>query len=128
MFEENITEFINKIISKIKDISTFYTIIELIDVKLIEKKKEYYFNLLKEKYELIIKNQIQSLKEDDKLNQTVKILSEFISKIFLEEGDNSFLDEKIVKLDDKIKSLIYNVLMKTYNDDKKYEKMKQIYI
>jgi len=42
----------------------------------------------------------------------------------LEEINNDFLDEKIDKLNDKIKSLIYNELMKTYND-KKYEKMKQ---
>ena len=124
MFEENITEFINKILSKIKDISTFGTVMELIDIKRIEKKKKIYYDLLKEKYELIIKNQIQLLKEKDKLNQAVKILSEFISRIFLEEGDNSFLEEKIGKLDDKIKALIYNELMKTYND-KEYEKMKQ---
>jgi predicted nuclease with TOPRIM domain len=97
---------------------------ELIDIKRIEKKKKIYYDLLKEKYELIIKNQIQLLKEKDKLNQAVKILSEFISRIFLEEGDNSFLEEKIGKLDDKIKALIYNELMKTYND-KEYEKMKQ---
>ena len=42
----------------------------------------------------------------------------------MEEINNDFLDEKIDKLNDKIKSLIYNELMKTYND-KKYEKMKQ---
>lgn len=45
-------------------------------------------------------------------------MSEFISRIFLEEGDNSFLDEKICKLDDKIKSLLYKELMKTYNSKK----------
>jgi len=39
MFKENLEEFINKIISKIEDISTFGTVLELIDVSLIEKKK-----------------------------------------------------------------------------------------
>ena len=124
MFEENITEFINKIVSKIEDISTFGTVMELIDTKRLEnEKKNYYYNLLKEKYELIIKNQIESL-EGKELNKAVKILSEFISRIFLEEDNNIFLDEKIGKLDDKIKSLIYNELMKTYNDEK-YEKMRE---
>ena len=123
MFEENIIEYLIKIISKIEDIWTFSTVIELIDIKSIEKRKNDYYNLLKDKYESIIKNQIKSL-EGEELNKAVIILSEFISRIFLEEDNNSFLDEKIGKLDDKIKSLIYNELMKTYND-KKYEKMKQ---
>jgi len=90
MFEENITEFINKIISKIEDISTFGTIIELIDVTRIEKKKKDYYDLLKDKYELIIKNQIKTLKEGDELNRAVNILSKFISKIYLEEGNIQF--------------------------------------
>ena len=124
MFKENITEFINKIISKIEDISTFGIVIKLIDVTRIEKKKKDYYDLLKEKYELIIINQINLLKKNDELNSAIKILSELISRIFLEEDNNSFLEEKIGKLDDKIKSLIYNELMKTYND-KKYEKMKK---
>ena len=42
----------------------------------------------------------------------------------MEEKNNDFLEEKISKLDDKIKPLIYNELMKTYNDQK-YDKMKQ---
>ena len=88
-----------------------------------KKKKKDYYNLLKEKYELIIKNQIKSLKGEE-LNKAIKILSDFISRIYLEEDNNDFLKDKISKLDDKIKPLIYNELMKTYND-KKYEKMKQ---
>ena len=123
MFKENITEFLNKIISKIEDIPTFGTILELITVSRIENKKKYYYDLLKEKFEYIIKNQIKIL-EGKKLDEAVKIISEFISRIFLEDNTNEFLEEKIGKLDDKIKSLIYNELMKTYND-KKYEKMKQ---
>ena len=123
MFKENIIEFLNKIISKIEDIPTFGTVMELITVSRLENKREYYYNLLKEKFEYIIKNQIKIL-EGKELDDAVKIISYFISRIFLEEGTNEFLEEKIGKLDDKIKSLIYNELMKTYND-KKYEKMKQ---
>lgn len=90
---------------------------ELIDVTRIEKKRKDYYNLLKDKYELIFKNQIQSL-EGEELNKTVKITSEFISRIFLKKGDNSFLDENICKLDDKIKFLLYKELMKIYNGKK----------
>ena len=96
---------------------------ELINIEFIQKRKNVYYNLLKEKYELTVKNQIKSL-EGEELNKTVKILSKFITRIFLEEDNIIFLDEKISKLDDKIKSLIYKELIETYND-KKYEKMKQ---
>ena len=122
IFKENITEFINKITSKIKDILTFGNIIKLIDVTRIQEKKKDYYNILKDKYELIIKNDIQSL-TGDKLDKAVKIVSEFISKIFLDENNTSFLEERISKLDEKIKLLIYSELIKAYND-KKYEKMK----
>ena len=124
MFKENIVEFINKIVSKIVDISTFATVMELIDIDRIKEKIKDYYSLLKEKYELIIKNQIQTLKEEEDLNKAVKILSEFISRIFKDEGNNNFLDEKIGKLDDKVRKLIYNELMRTYND-KKYQQMKE---
>ena len=125
MFKENIREFINKITSKIEDIDTFGTIMEIIDTTRIEKeKKEDYYNILKDKYELIIKNQIQLLKEETELKKAVEIISDFISRIFLYEENTNFLEEKISKLDDKIKSLIYNELMKRYND-KKFEKMKE---
>ena len=122
IFKENITEFINKITSKIQDITTFGNIIKLIDITRIKDKKKDYYNILKDKYESFIKNEIESLK-GDKLEKAVKIVSEFISKIFLDENDISFLDEKISKLDDKVKSLIYNELIKTYKG-KEYQKMK----
>ena len=123
MFKENIIEYINKIVSKIKDISTFGTVMELIDTNNIGKRKNDYYNLLNEKYVFIIKDEIRYL-EGEELNKAVKILSEFISRIFLDVGNNNFLDERIRQLDYKIKSLIYNELIKTYND-KKYDKMKQ---
>jgi len=122
IFQENKKDFINKITSKIKDIPTFGNIIKLIDITRIQEKKKDYYNILKDKYELIIKNEIQSL-SGDKLDKAVKIVSEFVSKIFLDENDTSFLEDKISKLEEKIKSLIYNELIKTYNG-KEYEKMK----
>ena len=102
IFETNIRDFINKITSKIKDILTFGNIIKLIDVKSLGDKKTDFYNILKDKYEHIIKDEIQTLKED-KLDNAVKIVSEFVSKIFLDEKDTNFLEDKISRLDDKIK-------------------------
>ena len=42
------------------------------------------------------------LLEKDELNKAIKILSKFISKIFLDEKNCNFLEEKISKLDNKI--------------------------
>jgi len=122
IFQQNKMELINKITSKIKDIITFGNIIKLIDITRIQEKKKDYYNILKDKYEVIIKNEIQLLTGNE-LENAVKIVSEFISKIFLDENNISFLENKISKLDEKIKSLIYNELIKTYNG-KDYEKMK----
>jgi len=102
IFELNLRDFINKITSKIKDILTFGNIIKLIDSNRLGEKKKDFYNILKEKYDLIIKNEIQSLKEDN-LDNAVKILSDFVSKIFLDEKDTNFLEDKISKLDDKTK-------------------------
>ena len=126
MFEENIIEFINKLTSKIKDISTFGTIIEIIDTERIKEKDkiEDYYKILKKKYDSIFKKELRSLKEENKLKKAVEILSYFISILFLYEDNNIFLDDKIGSLDIKIKSLIYNELLKKYTD-KKYEKIKE---
>ena len=47
MFKENILEFLNKIVSKIKDISTFGTVMELIDLNRIGEKKKSILIYLK---------------------------------------------------------------------------------
>jgi len=122
IFEVNLRDFINKITSKIKDILTFGNIIKLLDANHLGEKKKDYFNILKNKYDFIIKDEIQKLKED-KLDNAVTIVSEFVSKIFLDEQDTGYLEDKISKLDDKIKKKIYYKLIRTYNT-KDYEKMK----
>ena len=121
IFKENIIEFINKITSKIIDISTFGNVIEIIDItRLDEDKKIYYYNILKDKYALIIKNEIESLKEEDELYKAIKILCNFICFIFDGENNTKFLEEKIIRLNDKLQKLIYFELIK----DKKNEKIK----
>ena len=124
IFKDNINEFINKITSKIEDITTFGNIIDLIDTSRIKDNIKDYYNIFKDKYELIIKYEITSFKNEDKLIEAIKILCKFISMISLEEKNNYFLEEKISRLDDKIKLLIYHELIKTYKDEK-YESMKQ---
>jgi len=123
-FKEKINEFINKITSKIIDISTFGTIIEIIDISRIDKDKKYdYYKILKEKYVYIIKNEIESLEDEVKLNKAIDIISNFIRIIFADENNTNFLEDQIKKLNDKLQSLIYFELIKKC-DDEKYEAMK----
>ena len=124
MFKVKINEFINKITSKIIDISTFGTIIEIIDTTRIDNNIKYdYYKILKDKYEYIIKNEIESLKEENELLKAIEILSNFIIMLFVEENNINFLEEQIKNLNDKLQSLIYFELIKKCNDEK-YEKMR----
>jgi len=124
MFEENITDYINKITSKIENIQTFGNIIKLINEKEIkEEKQKDYFRILEDKYKLIIKKDIISMKGEKELEKLIKIIAEFVSKLFLFYNDNRFLDEEISSMDDKIKSLIYIELITIYNQEE-YKKQK----
>jgi hypothetical protein len=118
MFEENISEYINKITGKIKDIQTFGNIIKLIDEKRMkeENQKEYY-RILKKKYGSVIKGKIKLIKDDKEINNVIKIIAEFVSKIFLFYKNNYFLKEEIGSLEDNIKSLIYLELITSYNQE-----------
>ena len=126
IFKKNISEFLNKIISKIKNIANFGTVLELIDKERLQddKIKKEYYDLLKKKYEEdYIKKEIESIKEENELKKAIVILSKFVSEIYLFEKNCDFLDQKISNLDNRIKSLIYTELMKTYKG-KDYEIMK----
>ena len=132
MFEENITDYINKITSKIVNIQTFGNIIKLINEKRIkEEKKKDYFRILEDKYKYIIKNDIKSIKGEKELEKSIKIIAEFVSKIFSFYKDNRFLDVEINSLDDKIKSLIYIELITVYNQEeykKQRDRIFEIYL
>ena len=124
MFEEIISDYINKITGKIKDIQTFGNVIKLIEVKRInEEKQRDYFRILKEKYNKVIEKDIKNIKDEAQLNKAISIIGEFVSKLFLYEKNNSFIDDKIKKLDDKVKSLIYIELITKYNGED-YQKLK----
>ena len=63
LFEENITEYINKIAEKIVNIQTLENIIKLVRVDRIkEEKQKDYFNMLEAKYISIIKYEIEEIK------------------------------------------------------------------
>ena len=128
MFEENITDYINKITSKIVDIQTFGNIIKLIDeTKIKEEKQKDYFRILEDKYKLLVKSDIKSIKDDNELTKAIKIIAEFVSKVFLFTKDNRFLDKEINALDDNIKSLIYIELITSYNEQKYESQKNKIY-
>ena len=123
LFKVNIDKFIDKITSKITNIATFGTIIEIIDTLPIDtNKKYYYYRILKDKFEYIIQNSIESLKEGNNLSKVIGIISNYITKIFLDENNTYFIEEQIIKLDDKLRTLIYFNLIKICNGEK-YKKL-----
>ena len=114
MFEENITEYINNITEKIKDIQTFGNIIELIDEKRMkEDNQKDYIRILKEKYKSVIKDNIKSIK-NDKLNNGIKTIAKFVSKIFL-------FDKIIKKYTKSRKNLYTTYIYKMIKFQKKKE-------
>ena len=140
VFNENIKAYLIKMVSKITDIQTFGTIFKLVNI---EKRsviiKNEYYDLLKNKYEYIM-HEMESLK-DEKLTKAIEISCLFITKIFLFENEKNknqesqnkdnknkenkceFLKKYIDKLDNNIKSLIYNELMKINKGDE-FKEMK----
>ena len=124
VFKEKLTEFMNKIISKVDNIFKFGVIMDLIDIKKISKVKEY-FTLLKQKYDYIVQKDLNFL-NDKELNQAIKILAKFVDLLYKNDKDKKtdFLKEKIDKLDKAISPLIYNELMRTCQGEE-YKNMKE---
>lgn len=58
IFERNLSEYINKIISKIKEISNFVKVIKLINIDNIQDKNIFLKSLAK-KYDNIIKDGLE---------------------------------------------------------------------
>ena len=118
LFKENIEYFINKITSKIEDITTFRNIFKLIDInRIIENQRYYYYDIFKEKFKKINKTEIELL-EGNELNETVKIFCKFIMQVFSDKKSNILLENIINELNDKIKISIYNELVKIDKDKK----------
>ena len=119
IFRENMDKFFELMVNKIKDISSFDTIIDLIQINKICRVNEY-IRKLKNKYEIIIKPEIEQISKD-KLKKPVEIIAKFAKLIFEQEGDINFLLVDVNKL--SIRYLIYNELIKLCKGDK-YKIMK----
>ena len=120
IFKDNMIKFIVTMVNKIKDISSFDTVMDLIRVDKIKNKVKEYLEKLKNKYELVIKPYIETI-EDYKGDKPVEIISKFVKLLFDNENNIDFLKNNISKLD--IGPLIYNQLIKICKDNK-YKEMK----
>ena len=121
IFKEKITNFTDKIISKIeKNIFIFSAIIELIDINKLSQDKSF-LPKLKLKYEECIKK-INSLKEEE-LKRIIKVIAKFVDFLYIQEKNIDFLEKKIDKLNEKIKFLVYNEIIKRCQNEE-YKQVK----
>ena len=79
IFKENISEYLDKIMSKIKTISNFDNIIRLINIQNIEVlgKTDKYLKSLNKRYENIIKDKINKLNGEE-LNKSIKVVADLV--------------------------------------------------
>ena len=117
IFERNLSEYINKIISKIKEISNFDKVIKLINIDNIQDKNIFLKSLAK-KYDNIIKD---GLEKD--LDKAVHIIANLAIIFFTYEVDEkkkfNFILNKIKKLDEDIIPKILIEIMRIYINKKK---------
>ena len=125
IFKNNINNYLQKFCSKIKNINDFDTILNLINDKEIEISIDTYIELLSDKYDSfnLYKN-LLNYNEDD-LYKNIKILCKLYNFFYLKKNWK-FLSEKISKLDEKIKSKIYIILIRYCNDSEHDEMKKNI--
>ena len=111
-FKDNINEYIEKLLSKIKKVSDF-NIMQLINIEQIENKKKFFY-YLNNKYQYIIINEINSL-TGTKLNEAIKVLanSVLINYIYeIKTNKFDFIKIRIEKLSKDIRLLIYIEIIK----------------
>ena len=114
IFKDNMVKFLELMVNKIKDISSFDTTIDLIRVDEIGKSVTEYIQKLKNKYEILIKQEVEKL-SGNKLKRPTEIIAKF-EKLIFEQENNIDLKDNINKL--RIRYLIYNELIKICNEDK----------
>ena len=112
IFKNNIADYIKKIIEKIKDISNFEPIIQLINVNYIDDKN-ILLEQLKKRYDNLISNEIGSL-TNEKLVEAIHVIAKLAIMNYnygpqdKKEKKLDFINRRIKrKLDKKVISLIY---------------------
>ena len=129
IFKNNIADYIKKIIEKIKDISNFEPIIQLINVNYIDDKN-ILLEQLKKRYDNLISNEIGSL-TNEKLVEAVHVVAKLAIKNYIygpqdkKEKKLDFINRRIKrKLDKKVISLIYiEILNLAFNKRNKNNKI-----
>ena len=81
IFKDNMVKFLDIMINKITNISSIDTTMDLIRVDRIKEKVNEFFEKLKDKYDRIIKNEINNLGKD-KPEKPVEIIAKFVKLIF----------------------------------------------
>ena len=122
IFEDDLDNYLFTITNKIKKISDFNIIFELIDIKALENKKKY-LELLKSKYNISIKSSELSEKDES----LIKSLTNITSFICENDGKIDFLEKTIAKsaiINKTIKHKIYLELIK-YCKEKNNEEIKK---
>ena len=105
IFKNNISEYLDKIFSKIKTIPNFVNIIKLINIKYIEDfgKTAEYLQYMNKKYDSIIKDKINKLRPEE-LSKAIKVVADIAIinyKCELKEEEKKKNDKEKVK--EKIK-------------------------
>ncbi len=121
IYKDNMVKFLDTMINKVTNISSFDTIMDLIRIDKIKENVNDYLEKLKIKFENITQKELESIEEKN-LRKPVEIIAKFEKLIFEHEDNCEFLEQKINKL--KISYLVYNQLMRICKDDK-YQKMKE---
>ena len=121
IFKDKLLTFLDRVVNKIKNLSSFETVINLIRIDKLKDKDKEYLEKLKNKFEQKIKTEIEKLNNNN-TNKPVEIIAKFVKLIFENENNFEFLRNNISKL--KICPLIYIQLIKICKDDK-YKTMKE---
>ena len=122
VFKDKLTEFLDKIISKITNIDNFGLVMKLINKESLGDKLNHYITKLKEIYEKLDKKDIEKW-EGKELEEKIEIIINFIEIISEKEKNKNEIIEKYIKdLNNKVSYLICIKLMKNSKNGQ-YESM-----
>ena len=123
IFKDKLREYIKKIMDKIKTIKNFIPTIELINIDKLDDKN-LFLEILNKKYESIIANDIENLKEQD-LKEAIDVIVQITLKNYIykkEQERFDFIEDHIKNLEKPIISEIFLEIINTiYNKNDKEE-------